>query len=60
MLLERTSRVNDWVALHLESVQRKGNAGVVVPMAAGGGMSMVERVFVNVQVRITADTRDMG
>lgn len=60
MLLEGSSRVNDWVALHLESIQRKGNARVAVSMAAGGGVGMVECVLVEVQVSINPNARDMG
>lgn len=52
--------MNNRIALHLESVQRKGDAGVIVSVAAGGGVRMIEGVFVKIQVCITADARDMG
>lgn len=51
--------MNNGVALHLEGVQRKRDAGVIVSVTARG-MRMVESVFVKIQVCITADARDMG
>lgn len=58
MLLERSGRVDNGVTLHLESVQREGDAGMVVSLAVGG-VGVVESVFMEVQVCITANARHM-
>lgn len=60
MLLEGSGRVNNGITLHLKSVQRKGNTRVVVSMAAGRGMGMIESVFMKVQICVAADARDVG
>lgn len=52
--------MNNGIALHLESVQRKGDTGVIVSVTARGGVRMVESIFVKIQVCITTDARDMG
>lgn len=60
LLLEWTSRSDDGIALHLEGVEREGDAAsVIVGGATKGGMRSVESVLVEIQVTVAANARNM-
>lgn len=60
MLLEGASRGDDGVALHLEGIQREGNASMIVGMTAARSTGVIERILMNIQITIARDAGDMG
>lgn len=60
VLLERPRRGDDGIALHLEGIQGEGNASVIVRLARTGRVGVVEGVFMEVQVTVTRNARDVG
>lgn len=59
ILLEGTGRGDNGIALHLESIQGEWNARVTGALAQGRRIGVIEGVFMEIQVSITANARYM-